>query len=420
MKYLMIDSIGLMLDLAVRTDGRVQIAFMDKEHWPHLGDGMVKKTTDPEGLIRKLWPDMVIIGDVAYSKFGDLARKKGIPVIGGDAETDRWELDRKYGQEILKKAGIPTIPNTRFTKISEARKFLDANPEKLYVSKPDDDHDDKSMSFVPKKPEHLRFMLDRWEKLGKLRGAFLLQEKIEGIEFAVSGWWTPNGWLDAVEENFEHKKLMAGDWGMNTGEMGTVVRYVPFKRSKIAQKVLKPLEGLLSKTKYCGSLDVNCIVDGKGNIWPLEFTSRFGYPSISIVQAVHNAELDRLWQSLVTGLSFPFNTEDVALGMVAAIPDFPYSKVTAKEVEDFPIMYDKHFHPYDVKNFFWTAGDYLGVMVDKGRKIGDVRRRVVRLVKDTLDVPLPIILRNDIGMKTIRQLPELWKHGLATAWKDNV
>ena len=37
----------------------------------------------------------------------------------------------------------------------------------------------------------------------------------------------------------------------------------------------------LRASKYVGYIDINCIVNGKG-IYPLEFTSRFGYPTISI------------------------------------------------------------------------------------------------------------------------------------------
>jgi hypothetical protein len=39
----------------------------------------------------------------------------------------------------------------------------------------------------------------------------------------------------------------------------------------------------LREEGYIGFIDVNCIVNSNG-IYPLEFTSRFGYPTISIQQ----------------------------------------------------------------------------------------------------------------------------------------
>ncbi len=46
---------------------------------------------------------------------------------------------------------------------------------------------------------------------------------------------------------------------------------------------LKKMEPRLRDERYVGYIDVNCMVNSNG-IYPLEFTSRFGYPTISIQQ----------------------------------------------------------------------------------------------------------------------------------------
>ena len=48
---------------------------------------------------------------------------------------------------------------------------------------------------------------------------------------------------------------------------------------------------------YVGYIDVNCIVNGNG-IYPLEFTSRFGYPTISIQQAGMNTPIGQFFWDL--------------------------------------------------------------------------------------------------------------------------
>ena len=79
---------------------------------------------------------------------------------------------------------------------------------------------------------------------------------------------------------------MPDDLGPNTGEMGTVLMYC--KKSKLADKVLKPLESYLVKTGHTGYVDVNCIVDDKGTPFPLEFTMRYGCPTANIQGPLHN------------------------------------------------------------------------------------------------------------------------------------
>ena len=77
---------------------------------------------------------------------------------------------------------------------------------------------------------------------------------------------------------------MNDDHGPNTGESGTVMRVV--KTSKLAKIMLEPLTDLLEKVGYCGDIDVNCIIDEKGQAWPLEFTCRLGWPAFQLQTAL--------------------------------------------------------------------------------------------------------------------------------------
>ena len=69
--------------------------------------------------------------------------------------------------------------------------------------------------------------------------------------------------------------------------------------NKIFNATLKKMEPKLREEGYVGYIDVNCIVNNNG-IYPLEFTSRFGYPTISIQQEgllTPMAELLTRWQT---------------------------------------------------------------------------------------------------------------------------
>ena len=53
--------------------------------------------------------------------------------------------------------------------------------------------------------------------------------------------------------------------------------------TRIFNATLKKMEPKLREEHYVGYIDVNCMVNSNG-IYPLEFTARFGYPTISIQQ----------------------------------------------------------------------------------------------------------------------------------------
>ena len=60
------------------------------------------------------------------------------------------------------------------------------------------------------------------------------------------------------------------------------------------------MEPALAREGYVGYIDVNCIVNANG-IYPLEFTARFGYPTISIQQEGLLTPMGELLHGLADG-----------------------------------------------------------------------------------------------------------------------
>jgi phosphoribosylamine--glycine ligase len=309
---------------------------------------------------------------------------------------------------------------------------------KRYVCKPiDGSVEDKSLSYCSKSPQDMVYMLERWKKLnqGALKGGLLLQEFIAGVEFAVGGWFGPHGFNRGLCENFEFKKLFPGDLGVATGEMGTVLAYT--RKSKLAEKVLIPVESLLARLGHVGYVDVNCIIDDHGAPWPLEFTMRPGWPTFNIQQVLHKGD-PVVWMAELCDGYDSRNTIDneVALGTCVAIPDFPYSNLTKKEVCGIPVygitpgMWE-YFHPCEMQMCTVpkqvgeqivncptpaTAGDYVCVMTATAPTIAKARERVYRRLK-RLEIPNSPMYRIDLGLRLKSQLPELQRHGYATAFQ---
>ena len=437
MKVLIIDVVSCGLDFAMRCEAaghevRLWTGNLKGGMRSPVGEGLVKKVESWQGSMN--WADLIFLTDnVKQMKELEPYRKRGYPIFGPSVATANWELERQTGQDVMKAAGIPVIDSVHFSDYEKAKAFV-ASSMKRYVSKPSGDAD-KALSYVSKGPADMIFMLDYWKRAGKNKASFLLQEFVPGIEMAVGGWFGRNGFSDFVLENFEHKKLMNGDIDVNTGEMGTVMKYVHIASSKLAQEVLLPLEGELYRQGYTGFIDVAVIIDKEGNPWPLEFTTRPGWPLFYIQQILHQEPVQWMADMLEGRDSF-IPSPEIALGVVIAMPDFPYSTYTNKQTSGFPVwgITDKnryHIHPASMqlgtapvveggklkdKSMMVTAGDYVLITSGSGQTVSQAKKGAYEVAKE-LEIPNSPMYRTDIGDRLEKQLKELYALGYATEWK---
>lgn len=412
-----------LLDIAIRAQAlghAVRYFCRDYEqHRAPIGRGLVERVADFRDSMR--WSDLVILGanDYCMTEF-DRWRLSGIPIIGGSSQSALWEKDRAHGMDVFKRAGIPILPYREFTDYDAAIAYV-KREDKPFASKPSGKCDDKALSYVAKEPRDLLYMLDRWRRAGKRQGLeFILQEKASGVEFAVGAWFGPGGFAPGVELNWEHKKLMAGNLGVNCGEMGTVMAYVA--SDKIADKVLKPLEPQLDRLGYCGNCDINCIVDDEGTPWPLEFTMRCGWPAFNIETVLFDVDFVEFLAGLAVGdvPRRPHRLNEVAVGVVLAHGDFPHSHITRREIVGVPIWdcdpEDDELHyaqaMVDGAGDMATAGDYVLIATGVGGTVQEARRRAYRAIERP-KMPTEPFWRPDIGLRLRRDLDRLQAHGYA-------
>lgn len=394
-----------------------------------IGRGLIDCVSDWRGSMG--WADLVLLGSHKFMAEIDAWHAQGVPIIGAGAAAAEWELDRLVGMEAFKHAGIPVPPFRHVASLDEAIAYTVKRGEGMAV-KPSGDVTDKSLSVVAKNDDpkiatkELLYTLGNWKREGKkFPKGLILQDRIDGVEMAVGAWVGPEGFAEGWEENFEEKRLFAGGIGPNCGEAGTVTRLV--KTSKLANKVLAPLEDRLVSLGYVGNVDVNCIIDHEGNPWPLEFTMRFGYPAINIEVALYDGDPIEYFAGLAAGK--PPNTRrlnDVAVGVVVALPPYPFGNEKAEEVVGVPIWGKTH----DGLHFcnammgeapdeagkkepqLCTAGSYVLVATGTGPSVVAARAAAHRVI-DRLTIPASPFHRNDIGSRLRRGLDDLARHGFA-------
>jgi len=430
LNLLVIDATGVSLDFAMRCKAyghsvRVYIRNNKDGTRCHIGEGLIERVSDWEAHMN--WADLIFCTDnVFYIHQLERYRDRGFPILGPSIDTNRWEQDREHGADVFKKAGIPTIPSVAFTSYDDAISFVMKN-NKRYVSKPLGDGD-KALSYVSKTPADMVFMLQKWKKSNAYKGSFILQEFHGGIEIAVGGWFGSGGFSKHLCINHEFKKLLAGDLGVSTGEEGTILYYV--QDSLLADKVLKPLEGMLQGLGYTGYIDVNCIIDDKGTPWPLEFTMRPGWPLFMIQQALHKGDPCQWMLDLIDGKDTLKVSDKVACGVVITMPPYPFDKGTPQDEHIGYPMFDlteedvtRNVHLAAVKwgtapsmvdgkvklkhEQFVTAGNYVCIVTGVGDSVEGASEDCYTRIKKKIHIPNSVGYRNDIGRRLKDQLPIL-------------
>lgn len=375
------------------------------------------------------------VHNAMYLQQLDQWKEFGFPIFAPSLKSAELEINRAAGMELLEQHEIPVPKYSTFATLDEAEAFAKKQQDPL-VFKPMGDEEDKSLTSVSHSAADMAQTIKRWREQGmKLKGPCMLQEKIEGFEMGVSGWFSPKtGFLEGKwNHNFEHKGLMPGGFGPNTGEMGTVIQYV--KTSKLADEVLAPLEKYLLGMGHVGDIDVNCIIEKKtGTPYVLEFTCRPGWPHFQIVQATHEGDPAQWMRDLLDGKDTLKVSYEVATGVVIAQPDYPYGTKDLTKVTGIPIYGTEdvweQIHPwqmmfakgYDMdgarvveREIPQTTGDY--VMVVSG-VAATVKASMERCYAAVDEIKLKnMIVRNDVGQKLERDLPQL--HDLGHAKEMN-
>jgi phosphoribosylamine--glycine ligase len=424
-KFLFVTEEALSVDLAwqLTKEGHDVKFFCQEQQEKDVGDGFVQKidTWDKTWEAIKDWAEVIIFDDVGFGAKADQLRKDGKFVIGGSVYTDKLELDREFGQEELKKSGVNVLPNWNFRSFDEAIAFVKANPER-YVLKPSGNaQDEKELLFIGQEEdgkdvvqvlEHYKI---NWSKKVK---EFQIQKFAEGVEIAVGTFFNGKDFILPLNVNFEHKRLFPNELGPSTGEMGTTCYWT--KSNPVFESTLLKMKDKLAASGYVGYIDINCIVNSKG-IYPLEWTSRFGYPTISLFMEGMTSDWGSFFYEIAHGNAFPLKTKKgYQVCVVIAIPPFPFEddKAFGKYSEGAHILFRKQsldgVHIGEVKKenddwFIAGKSGYALVMTGSGAAMSDAIKDVYLRVKNVM-IP-NMFYRIDIGQRWSRDSDMLLSWG---------
>jgi phosphoribosylamine--glycine ligase len=161
---------------------------------------------------------------------------------------------------------------------------------------------------------------------------------------------------------------------------------------------------------------------------------RPGWPTFNIQQALHKGDHAEWLLDLAQGTDAQnWIMNEVAVGVVMSIPDYPYSHLTRKEVNGVPLYgtstalmpslhlceMQKGSAPHQIngkiadKECYVTAGDYVLVSSGTGDSVGSAKKKAYANL-EKLSLPNSPMYRTDIGNRLKKQLPLLHSQGYAT------
>jgi phosphoribosylamine--glycine ligase len=177
---------------------------------------------------------------------------------------------------------------------------------------------------------------------------------------------------------------------------------------------LRLLAPRLAAGGYVGYINLNTIVNERG-VWPLELTTRFGYPGYAILSELQAMGWGELFQAMVTRSGARLAVRPgYAVGVVLTVPPFPYSADYNRLSRGAPIVLDATLTPAERARLHYaevamqegqlvTSGTvgYVAVATGVGGTVPLAQRAAYDLAR-RVHVP-NVRYRTDIGDRFVRE-----------------
>ena len=228
-------------------------------------------------------PDVTVVGPEAPLEAGIVDRftVEGFPIFGPTQAAARIETSKRYAKEIMRRAGVPTAAASHHTDVQSAMRAarMFGAPVVIKASGLAAGKGVVIAETMAEAERAIRSMLGG--ALGQAGREILVEQYMDGEELSVFALCAGNNamLLRGVQD---HKRLLDGDHGPNTGGMGA---YTPVSidtsllQYRILNDIIQPTLAALTEdgSAYTGLLYAGLMVSSSG-VKVVEFNCRFGDP----------------------------------------------------------------------------------------------------------------------------------------------
>jgi phosphoribosylamine--glycine ligase len=285
--------------------------------------------------------DFVVSEDIALSVVGpeaplatgivDVFRARGLRVFGPTRAAAQLESSKDFAKAFMKRHGIPTADYLTFTDAAPARAYVRERGAPIVV-KADGLAAGKGVvvaGTVAEAEAAIESMLVG-NSLGANGAKVVIEDFLQGEEASFIVMCDGRHAL-ALATSQDHKRLLDGDRGPNTGGMGAYSPapiVTPTIHARVMREIILPtIHGMAADgTPYTGFLYAGLMIDGTGHARTLEFNCRMGDPETQPIMARLKSDFTVLLDAAIDGRLDQVEAEwdrRTALGVVVAAAGYP-------------------------------------------------------------------------------------------------
>ncbi|MDR0953014.1 MAG: phosphoribosylamine--glycine ligase [Elusimicrobiota bacterium] len=351
--------------------------------------------------------DLVVIGPEAPLAAGlaDALRQVGIKVFGAVKAGAMLESSKEYSKKFMDKYFIPTAAYKSFTDADEALKYIETLTPPIVI-KADGLAAGKGVNICLSKENAAKTINDFMVEgvFGGSGSKVVVEEFLEGREASIIAFIDGDTYK-TMPVSRDHKRLLDGDLGPNTGGMGVyspvldiTEEDIDFIREHVFDKAIKGLKA--EGVDYCGILYAG-IMKGPKGINVLEFNARSGDPETQAILPLLEQDLLELILACVNK-----NLKDFALSAInktsvcitLAGRDYPVSGSKGLEITGLDKVQDVLVFHAGTKlenGKTYTNGGRVLSVVALGENLADARQKAyAEIAKINFD---GMQYRRDIG-----------------------
>ncbi len=261
----------------------------------------------------------------------DAFRAAGLKIFGPTQASAQLEASKDFAKQFMVRHKIPTAKYQTFTDAAAAHTYIETEGAPIVI-KADGLAAGKGVVVATSKDEAHQAveMMLAGNAFGEAGARVVIEECLQGEEASFIVMVDGKHVLPMATSQ-DHKRLLDGDLGPNTGGMGAYSPapvVTPELHARILREVIKPVvtgmeaEGM----PYTGFLYAGVMIDPSGKLGVLEFNCRFGDPETQPIMMRLKSDFTVLVEAAINGRLDQVEADwdrRVALGVVLAAAGYP-------------------------------------------------------------------------------------------------